>query len=286
MKKKYGYVPVMLLLCLGIFVSVLRWDLLKKAEYTWIHDEINEEEEFRETKVNGDVIDYLKENKLQGFELADFITKLYLYEKTTGNEFSPDNDEFDAMEWFGIISKDYGREYEIFENSNRALWSDLKYFPVAASTRNEKLTVSYENSWKFERTFGGNRYHEGCDIMADVNERGRYPVVSISDGVVEKMGWLPQGGYRIGIRGTSGAYFYYAHLESYGEIQVGDSVRAGELLGYMGDSGYGEEGTVGQFAVHLHFGIYIPTKNNKEMSVNPYPMLKFLEEKRIFMDFY
>lgn len=38
----------------------------------------------------------------------------------------------------------------------------------------------------------------------------------------------------------------------------GDQVRAGDLLGYMGDSGYGPEGTTGQFPVHLHVGIYMP----------------------------
>ena len=49
------------------------------------------------------------------------------------------------------------------------------------------------------------------------------------------------------------------------------------MLGYMGDSGYGEEGTVGQFAVHLHFGIYIQTADGQEVSVDPYWILKGLE---------
>ena len=53
--------------------------------------------------------------------------------------------------------------------------------------------------------------------------------------------------------------------------------RSGEMLGYMGDSGYGEEGTVGQFAVHLHFGIYIQTADGREVSVDPYWILKGLE---------
>lgn len=39
-------------------------------------------------------------------------------------------------------------------------------------------------------------------------------------------------------------------------IKEGDQVQAGEMLGFMGDSGYGEEGTTGQFPVHLHLGIY------------------------------
>ncbi len=63
----------------------------------------------------------------------------------------------------------------------------------------------------------------------------------MTDGVITNLGWLEQGGYRIGITGNSGTYYYYAHLDSYTEIQKGDKVKAGELLGYMGDSGYGPE---------------------------------------------
>lgn len=45
----------------------------------------------------------------------------------------------------------------------------------------------------------------------------------------------------------------------------------GELIGFMGDSGYSETpGTVGNFDIHLHFGIYIYDVNNNEISVNPY----------------
>ena len=52
---------------------------------------------------------------------------------------------------------------------------------------------------------------------------------------------------------------------------------AGQILGRMGDTGYGPEGTTGQFAVHLHLGIYIQTKRTEELSVNPYWILRYLE---------
>ncbi|MCI8815174.1 MAG: M23 family metallopeptidase, partial [Lachnospiraceae bacterium] len=75
-----------------------------------------------------------------------------------------------------------------------------------------------------------------------------------------------------------GLYAYYAHLDSYGrEFQEGDSVKAGQLLGYMGNTGYGPEGTRGEFATHLHMGIYVKTQNHSELSVNPYWVLRFLD---------
>ena len=163
-----------------------------------------------------------------------------------------------------------------------AVWKDLKYFPIPASVKNINADVTYENSWLYERSYGGFRGHEGCDIMAAKNQRGYYPVLSITDGVIEKIGWLPQGGYRIGIRSESGGYFYYAHLYEYAEhFKPGTRISAGQLLGFMGDSGYGEEGTIGKFDVHLHIGIYIKTANSQEVSVNPYYVLKYLENRKL-----
>lgn len=158
-----------------------------------------------------------------------------------------------------------------------AVLSGLEYFPVP---KLETAEVTYTDSWYQLRTYGGNRRHEGCDLMASNNKRGFFPIISITEGVVEKMGWLEQGGYRIGIRTEQGGYFYYAHLFSYApELQIGDTVLAGQLLGFMGDSGYGPEGTIGQFDVHLHLGVYVNSSIG-EMSINPFQILKILETKR------
>lgn len=161
--------------------------------------------------------------------------------------------------------------YETVRSAYGAVWDDVACFPVAASG------IAYENSWMFERTYGGKRGHEGCDLMPPENLPGHYRVVSMTDGVVEKVGWLEKGGYRIGIRGPSGGYFYYAHLDSYSRDFVpGQSVEAGEVLGLMGDTGYGPEPTSGRFDVHLHLGIYIRTEQTQELSVNPYWVLRYL----------
>ena len=160
----------------------------------------------------------------------------------------------------------------------QAVWDDLECFPVAS--KGSGIRVSFEDSWMFDRTYREERGHEGTDIMPDANRRGVLPVVSMTDGVVEKLGWLELGGYRVGIRAPGGAYFYYAHLDSYGDIREGSEVKAGDLLGFMGDTGYGtKEGTKGKFPVHLHVGIYIGS-GEEEVSVNPYAALRYLEEKK------
>ena len=75
--------------------------------------------------------------------------------------------------------------------------------------------------------------------------------------------------------------FVDAHLSSYGrDFQEGDPVKAGELLGFLGDSGYGPEGTTGKFPPHLHLGIYVEREEDPEYALNPYPVLQFLQEKQ------
>lgn len=173
-------------------------------------------------------------------------------------------------------AKGWGR----YLSACQAVWDDLVYFPVASSGSPD-TDVTFEDSWMFDRTYKEDREHEGTDIMFTENKRGILPVVSMTDGVVQNKGWLELGGYRIGIRSPHGAYFYYAHLDSYADIEEGDEIKAGDLLGFMGDTGYGtEEGTRGKFPVHLHLGIYI-YDDDKEISVNPYPALKYLEDKRL-----
>lgn len=170
--------------------------------------------------------------------------------------------------------------WDTYVQSCRAIWNDVKYFPIPQSLDDTEDKISYVDSWMFERNYGGKRGHEGTDIMAEKNTPGYYPVVSMTDGVVTEKGWLEKGGWRIGITAPTGAYFYYAHLDSYAELEKGDPVKAGDLLGYMGDSGYGEEGTTGEFPVHLHLGIYLK-EGTEEISVNPYPVLRYAENARI-----
>lgn len=173
-------------------------------------------------------------------------------------------------------------EFDVYLNTMERVWEELAWFPVPLSSTNEQATTAFENTWMAERTYGGKRRHEGTDIMAAVDQRGYYPVVSMTDGQVEQVGWLEKGGYRIGVRLEGGNYYYYAHLDSYAkEWEKGETVKAGELLGYMGDTGYGPEGTTGQFPVHLHVGIYIPLGADQETAVNPYWMLKYLENKKL-----
>lgn len=169
----------------------------------------------------------------------------------------------------------YSRYYAYYLDYTNAVLKEAVTFPIPPAYRGE---ITYEDSFGTARTYGGERSHEGTDLMYSLNERGVVPVVSMTDGYVKNIGWLKLGGYRVGILSASGMYYYYAHLDSYAPgLAEGKEVHAGEFLGMMGDTGYGEEeGTTGQFPVHLHLGIYYYDNQGNEISINPYSFLEYI----------
>lgn len=134
----------------------------------------------------------------------------------------------------------------------------------------ENSVYGYEDGFGDARSFGGERAHEGIDIIA---EEGT-PVLSDSSGVVTAKGWLTLGGWRIGVTDAFGVYHYYAHLSEYADKEIGDPVSPGDVLGYVGSTGYGEEGTSDQMIPHLHFGLY-----RDGVAFNPYQYLRSWEAR-------
>ena len=241
----------------------------EKRKYA-LHDRVIEMEHFRSMQAGGSLQEETAElQKQSGLSKGKLLALAFAGAQASFPKKMPTIDELQqTAKW---MYRYRPKQYEMLENAFCAVWDDLVCFPV-------KCRVSYEDSWMEERTYGGKRGHEGTDLMPPTNQRGFYPVFSATAGTVEHMGWLQKGGWRIGIRSKQGGYFYYAHLSEYAPgMEEGKTVEAGEMLGYMGDSGYGEEGTVGQFAVHLHFGFYIQTADGREVSVDPYWILKGLE---------
>jgi murein DD-endopeptidase MepM/ murein hydrolase activator NlpD len=118
--------------------------------------------------------------------------------------------------------------------------------------------VRLVNTWGAARD--GGRRHQGIDILAP---RGT-PIRSTTEGVIENKGMRGLGGLVVTIIGPGGYRHYYAHLEDVGAQAVGEWVHAGEIIGYVGNSGNAAVSTP-----HLHYGIYTPAGK----AVNPYTFL-------------
>ncbi|OYD07242.1 M23 family metallopeptidase [Paludifilum halophilum] len=136
-----------------------------------------------------------------------------------------------------------------------------------------RYNYTYHNTWGDRRGYGGLRIHEGTDVFADYGT----PVLSTCYGYVELRGWNRFGGWRIGIRDLKNNYHYFAHLSRFNkDVKKGDVVAPGEIIGYVGSSGYGPPGTSGKFPPHLHYGMYKFNGKNT-FSFDPYPYLKAWE---------
>ena len=131
----------------------------------------------------------------------------------------------------------------------------LKAFsPIAAG-----YGYSHCDDFGAGRSFGFARKHLGHDLMGSLGT----PIVAVEGGIVEAMGWNRYGGWRIGIRSfDSKRYYYYAHLQKdhpFAQgLQQGDIVQAGDVIGFMGRTGYSDkENTNNIETVHLHFGMQL-----------------------------
>ena len=116
-----------------------------------------------------------------------------------------------------------------------------------------------QDTWGAARSEG--RKHEGVDIFA---RRGT-AVRSTTQGIVLQVGTNHLGGNVVWIVGPDLSRHYYAHLDDYAaRIQAGDWVEAGEVIGYVGNTGNAEN-----TPPHLHYGIYMQGQG----AINPYPYL-------------
>ncbi|ASJ54284.1 metalloendopeptidase [Brevibacillus formosus] len=150
-------------------------------------------------------------------------------------------------------------------------------FPFHDNSWYEPYGDSFGSDREWTETNSGSvRSHEGIDIMAPKGT----PIYSVSDGTINKVGWNTYGGWRVNITDENGHYrMYYAHLQAYAPgLHVGKTIKAGQLIGFVGDTGYGGTGTVGMFEPHLHFGLY---RNSTGKAIDPYDYLRIWEQNKV-----
>ncbi|WP_027964342.1 M23 family metallopeptidase [Halalkalibacillus halophilus] len=194
-----------------------------------------------------------------------YTVALHIQEELAkGKTFEKLIEEFYDREKAGLLISQYAKMFHHFKQvdlSERA-------FPLPTN-----YNYSYRSTWGHGRGYGGRRIHEGTDLFASYGT----PVRSSSYGIVEIKGWNKFGGWRVGIRDAQNIYHYYAHLHGFEEgIEEGSFVEPGEVIGYVGSSGYGPVGTAGKFPPHLHYGMYRDNGTN-EWAFDPYPYLRHWE---------
>ena len=159
----------------------------------------------------------------------------------------------------------------------------LKAFsPIAAG-----YGYSHSDDFGVARSFGFKRKHLGHDMMGGLGT----PIVAVEGGVVEALGWNRYGGWRIGIRSFDNKrYYYYAHLQKDRPfapgLMEGDIVQAGDLIGFIGRTGYSDKENVNNIeTVHLHFGMQLIFEESQkeclsEIWIDVYDIVRLLNDHR------
>lgn len=173
--------------------------------------------------------------------------------------------------------------YAIYKNGQWCPAYGLKaYSPIA-----EGCSYAHCADFGAGRSFGFRRKHLGNDLIGSLGT----PITAVESGVVEALGWNRYGGWRVGIRSfDSKRYYYYAHLKKDAPfapgLTVGDTVQAGDLIGFMGRTGYSDKENVNNIeTVHLHFGMELifdesQKECDNEIWIDVYEIVKLLSRHR------
>jgi peptidoglycan LD-endopeptidase LytH len=143
---------------------------------------------------------------------------------------------------------------------------------VQLRDRNLKIPVDNVDRDDLVDTFTDareSRSHEALDIIAPRHTKVR----AVEDGRIQKLFTSQAGGLTIyQFDPTSTFAYYYAHLDRYaGGLREGQTVEAGDVIGYVGSTG-----NASLDAPHLHFAIFRLTPERqwwKGEAINPYPIL-------------
>ena len=123
----------------------------------------------------------------------------------------------------------------------------------------------------------GGRTHAGADLLATLGQ----DVYAMADGKLTGQTFANNGGSS-GLSGnlwtltatTGGTYYVYAHLSAFAPGLVkGSTVKAGQLIGWVGDTGNAGPGNY-----HLHFEIH-PGGGS---AVNPLPLLTIPTQCKVY----
>ena len=156
------------------------------------------------------------------------------------------------------------------------------FLPIA-----KNYNFSHYDDFGNSRSYGFKRVHLGNDLMGNIGT----PIIAVESGVIEHLGWNQYGGWRIGIRSfDTKRYYYYAHLRKnhpYAEgLEEGMTVKAGDVIGYLGMTGYSVKENVNNINVpHLHFGMQLifdesQVDSPNEIWIDVYQIIEFLKQNR------
>lgn len=125
------------------------------------------------------------------------------------------------------------------------LFYQLKITPTGFPVNGEIVSVL---GWRKNPFGSGYEYHTGIDIEAPYGA----PVYATAEGIVDYAGWLSDYGKTVIIKHPSGYETLYGHFSKI-KVKIGEKVKAGEIIGYVGSTGRST-------GSHLHYEVRLDSK--------------------------
>jgi murein DD-endopeptidase MepM/ murein hydrolase activator NlpD len=175
--------------------------------------------------------------------------------------------------WYRYTPGDTGRT-EFFDANGVAAQPFLTRFPVG------RVPINSGFGQRYHPLTGQLHLHTGVDFRAPAGT----PVPAAGDGVVEFLGYSEGYGRHVRIRHKRGYETLYAHLSGFGGWQAGASVKAGDVIGYVGDSGSAT-------GAHLHYEIRrngrfvnpmtLELPSGRNLAAEPEEYAEFMKQKAV-----
>ena len=137
---------------------------------------------------------------------------------------------------------------ELQKTSNKSYVGGTFLWPLPAG--NNEVSCGF--GWRIHPVTGRQQFHNGIDIPAPYGTE----IYAVNDGTVIEVSYNYGDGYYVTISHGGGVASFYSHVSRY-LVSVGDTVTRGQVIAYVGTSGY-------VTGAHLNLNIY---ENGK--AVNP-----------------
>ena len=153
----------------------------------------------------------------------------------------------------------HGHKHEIFRFKTSAgeyAWYDGAGNNVKKSLLRTPINAAHITSgfgMRMHPLLGYSKMHKGVDFGAATGT----PIMAAGDGTVEFKGWQNGYGNFVIIKHNSKYETAYGHISRFGPISVGNRVRQGQIIAYVGMTG-------GATGPHLHYEV-----RENEVQVNP-----------------
>jgi murein DD-endopeptidase MepM/ murein hydrolase activator NlpD len=120
------------------------------------------------------------------------------------------------------------------------LAADMGLQPGDFIVPTDDASVTSPYGWRPEPLYGYNSFHAAMDLGANCGQE----IYASADGVVSYAGWYGQLGYWVKIS-HGDLSTGYGHM-SWMNVEEGQEVKQGDLIGWVGDTGY-------SFGCHIHW---------------------------------